>query len=86
MVYLGLDLGSKTLGMAISDLTGMIASNLGTLYFEDENYSELLEKIKVSSLKSLIFLSLLYTEIEEIRLLEFSKYSKLFEKLLKVSS
>ena len=36
---------------------------------------ELLEKIKVSSLKSLIFLSLLYTEIEERRLLEFSKYS-----------
>lgn len=46
MRCLGLDLGSKTLGMAISDLTGMIASNLGTLYFEDENYSELLEKIK----------------------------------------
>lgn len=46
MRCLGLDLGSKTLGMAISDFTGMIASNLGTLYFEDENYSELLEKIK----------------------------------------
>lgn len=46
MRYLGLDLGSKTLGMAISDITGIIATNLGTLYFKDENYSELLPRIK----------------------------------------
>jgi len=46
MRYLGLDLGSKTLGMAISDATGMIASNLGTLFFEDENYDNLLEPLK----------------------------------------
>lgn len=46
MRYLGLDLGSKTLGMAISDVTGMIATNLGTLYFNDENYDSLLEPLK----------------------------------------
>ena len=46
MRYLGLDLGSKTLGMAISDATGMIASNLGTLYFESEDYDSLLEPLK----------------------------------------
>ena len=46
MRYLGLDLGSKTLGMAVSDTTGMIATNLGTLYFNDENYDSLLEPLK----------------------------------------
>lgn len=46
MRYLGLDLGSKTLGMALSDTTGMIASRLGTLYFKDENYDSLLEPLK----------------------------------------
>lgn len=46
MRCLGLDLGSKTLGMAISDVTGMIATNLGTLYFNDENYDSLLEPLK----------------------------------------
>ena len=45
MRYLGLDLGSKTLGMAISDVTGMIATRLGTLYFEDEDYNSLLEPL-----------------------------------------
>ena len=46
MRYLGLDLGSKTLGMSISDLTGLIATNLGTLYFDEENYDSLLEPLK----------------------------------------
>ena len=46
MRYLGLDLGSKTLGMSISDATGMIATRLGTLYFENEDYDSLLEPLK----------------------------------------
>ena len=46
MRYLGLDLGSKTLGISISDATGLIASNLKTLYFNDENYDCLLEPLK----------------------------------------
>ena len=46
MRYLGLDLGSKTLGLSISDATGLIASNLKTLYFNDENYDSLLEPLK----------------------------------------
>ena len=45
MRYLGLDLGSKTLGIAISDLTGMIATILTTLNFKDENYDELIDKL-----------------------------------------
>lgn len=38
MKYLGLDLGSKTLGLAISDELGMFARALTTLRFEDDNY------------------------------------------------
>ena len=46
MRYLGLDLGSKTLGMSISDITGLIASNLGTINFLDEDYDSLLLPLK----------------------------------------
>lgn len=45
MRYLGLDLGSKTLGMAISDLTGTVATVLGVINFKEENYDKLLEKL-----------------------------------------
>ena len=45
MRYLGLDLGSKTLGIATSDLTETIATTLTTINFKDENYDELIEKL-----------------------------------------
>lgn len=38
MKYLGLDLGSKTLGLAISDSLGMIARSYDTLRFTNDNY------------------------------------------------
>ena len=41
MRYLGLDLGSKTLGIAISDLTETLATTLTTLNFKDEDYDKL---------------------------------------------
>ncbi len=46
MRYLGLDLGSKTLGIAISDITKTIASTLKTLYFNDENYESLIDPLR----------------------------------------
>lgn len=46
MKYLGLDLGSKTLGIATSDFTETIATTLKTLYFKDENYDSLLEPLE----------------------------------------
>ena len=46
MRCLGLDLGSKTLGIAISDRTNCIASVYTTLYFKDENYHSLLPMLK----------------------------------------
>jgi len=52
MRYLGLDLGSKTLGMAISDATGMIANRLDTLYFENEDYDSLIERLEEIIIKN----------------------------------
>ena len=46
MRYLGLDLGSKTLGIAISDKTNLIASVYTTLYFKDEDYHSLILPLK----------------------------------------
>lgn len=37
MRYLGLDLGSKTLGISISDISNIIASNYKTIFFKNEN-------------------------------------------------
>ena len=45
MRLLGLDLGTKTLGVSISDELGIIASNYGCIRFEEENYDEELEKL-----------------------------------------
>ena len=42
MRYLGLDLGTKTLGISISDKTNLIASVYKTLYFNDEDYKSLI--------------------------------------------
>ena len=44
MRYLGLDLGSKTLGLAISDKTGLIASNYKTLR-HDNNVDSIMEEL-----------------------------------------
>ena len=46
MRYLGLDLGSKTLGIAISDSTLTIANVLKTIYFETDNYDSLIPELK----------------------------------------
>ena len=46
MRCLGLDLGSKTLGIAISDRTNFIASVYTTIFFKDENYSSLIEPLR----------------------------------------
>ena len=45
MRYLGLDLGTKTLGVAISDLTGTIATSL-TILRHDNNHNYLIEELK----------------------------------------
>lgn len=44
MVYLGLDLGSKTLGVSISDRTATIATSLNVIRYS--NYDELLDELE----------------------------------------
>jgi len=46
MRYLGIDLGSKTVGLAMSDLTGTIASTFKTIFFENEDYLSTIDEIK----------------------------------------
>lgn len=45
MRYLGLDLGSRTLGVAVSDKTGTIASSYKTIK-HNEDYDELLYEVR----------------------------------------
>ncbi len=46
MRYLGLDLGTKTLGVSISDRTGLIANAYKTLRFEENDYESILPELK----------------------------------------
>ena len=45
MRILGLDLGTKTLGVAISDNLGLIASKYDTIRFNDGDYDDALNKL-----------------------------------------
>ena len=46
MRILGLDLGTKTLGVALSDTLELIATKYDTIIFESENYDDALNKLK----------------------------------------
>lgn len=46
MRYIGLDLGTRTLGISISDTTHTIASSLKTIRFSDSDYDSLIEPLK----------------------------------------
>lgn len=56
MRYLGLDLGSKTLGLAISDKTGLIATSYKTIFYDNENklLTELKQIIEENEITSLV--------------------------------
>ena len=46
MRVLGLDLGTKTLGLSMSDVTMTVASTYKTIRFENEDYGSLLNELK----------------------------------------
>lgn len=46
MRYLGLDLGTKTLGLSVSDKTNTIASPYKTLHFKENEYTSVLQELK----------------------------------------
>ena len=52
MRCLGLDLGSKTLGIAISDMTNTIATIYTTLRFDEDDYDSLIPQLKDIVLKN----------------------------------
>ena len=45
MKYLGLDLGTKSLGIAISDITQTIATTYKTIYFEEDDYEGAIKQL-----------------------------------------
>ena len=45
MRFLGLDLGTRTLGISISDKMGIVASTYKTIRFEDSNYTSLIPEL-----------------------------------------
>lgn len=46
MRVLGLDLGSKTLGVSVSDAMGMIARSVETIRFESDDYDSAFEQVQ----------------------------------------
>lgn len=46
MRYLGFDLGTRTLGVSISDVTHTIATTYKTLHFNEKDYDALIPEIK----------------------------------------
>lgn len=46
MRYLGLDLGTKSLGIAISDKTNTIATPMKTIFFNEFDYQSVIPKLK----------------------------------------
>src|SRR5574344_2104287 len=46
MKYLGLDLGTRTLGVSISDITALVAHTYKTIRFNDSQYEELIPEVK----------------------------------------
>ena len=47
MRYLGLDLGNRTCGIAVSDPMGIIAKSIETVRFSEENLQKCLEYVKM---------------------------------------
>ena len=46
MRYLGLDLGTRTLGISLSDVTLTIASTYKTIWFNESDYESLIPILK----------------------------------------
>ena len=46
MKYLGLDLGTRTLGVSISDLTHTIATTYKTIRYEENDYGFLIDELR----------------------------------------
>ncbi len=58
MRYLGIDLGSKTIGLSMSDETLTIASAYKTIFFDNEDYtstiSDIMDIVKENNIKKIV--------------------------------
>lgn len=45
MKYLGLDLGTRSLGVSISDITKTVATTYGTINFQEKDYEKAIEEL-----------------------------------------
>ncbi len=58
MRYLGIDLGSKTIGLSLSDETLTIASSYKTIHFDNEDYistiSEIMDIVKEFNIEKIV--------------------------------
>jgi putative Holliday junction resolvase len=53
MKYIGLDLGSRTLGIAISDELGMLARAVETYRFDEDDYDGMASSVEESTTPTL---------------------------------
>ena len=89
MRYLGIDLGSKTVGLSLSDETLTIASAYKTIFFDNEDYtstiSQIMDIVKENNIKKIVMglpknMNNTLGERAEITL----EYKKLLEKALDI--
>ena len=45
MKYIGLDLGTRSLGISLSDITKTVATTYGTVHFEEKDYEKAIEEL-----------------------------------------
>lgn len=45
MKFLGLDLGTRSLGVSISDITKTVATTYGTIHFEEKDYEKAIDEL-----------------------------------------
>jgi len=43
--YIGLDLGTRSLGISLSDITKTVATTYGTVHFEEKDYEKAIEEL-----------------------------------------
>ena len=89
MRYLGIDLGSKTIGLSLSDETLTIASAYKTIFFENEDYtstiSEIMDIVKENNIQKIIMgLPKNMNNTLGERALITLEYKKLLEKVLNI--
>ena len=84
MKYLGLDLGTRSLGISISDLTKTVATTYGTVHFEEKDYEKKKKKLATIIEKFILGYPKNMNGSEGPRALETLEFKKLLENTFKI--